>query len=61
MNAARRPTPDQDLGETSAVVRLSDQQAVLYEGEMSAGQSVELADGLRLELLWIRKHTAAKK
>jgi hypothetical protein len=48
-------------GEMFVVVRLTAKDTVLYEGEVRPGQLVELADGLRLEVLWIRKHTAAKK
>jgi hypothetical protein len=41
----------------SALIRVSHDGQVLYEGELQAGNAVDLIDGLRIEVQWIRAHT----
>jgi hypothetical protein len=41
----------------TALIRVSHDGQVLYEGELQAGNSVDLIDGLRIEVQWIRAHT----
>jgi hypothetical protein len=50
-----------DGTELTALLRLTRNEERLYEGEIRPGHLIELPDGLRLEVLWIRKHTAAAK
>jgi hypothetical protein len=40
----------------SALIRVSHDGQVLYEGELQAGNAVDLIDGLRIEVQWIRAH-----
>jgi hypothetical protein len=40
----------------SALIRVSHDGQVLYEGELQAGNAVDLVDGLRVEVQWIRAH-----
>ena len=47
--------------EFTVLLRLSRNAEPLYEGEIRPGHLIELKDGLRLEVLWIRKHTPAQK
>lgn len=46
-----------DTKELTALLRLSQHEKPLYEGEIRPGHLIELPDGIRLEVLWIRKHT----
>lgn len=46
-----------DAKELTALLRLSQNDKLLYEGEIRPGHLIELPDGIRLEVLWIRKHT----
>ena len=46
-----------DAKDLTALLRLSQNEKPLYEGEIRPGHLIELPDGLRLEVLWIRKHT----
>jgi len=45
-----------DRTEWTALVRLSRGDEKLYEGEIRPGHVVQLADGLHLQVLWIRQH-----
>jgi energy-converting hydrogenase Eha subunit G len=45
-----------DNTELTALLRLSRDGTKLYEGEIRPGHVVELANGLLLEVLWIRQH-----
>jgi hypothetical protein len=40
----------------SALIRVTNGSQLLYEGELQAGNVIELADGLRIEVQWIREH-----
>lgn len=46
-----------DRLERAALLRLTRDGEPLFEGEIRPGHDVELPDGLRLQVLWIRKHT----
>jgi len=52
-----------DKADWTALLRLSRDEQALYEGEIRPGHLVELPNGLRIEVLWIRKHAtpAAKR
>lgn len=54
MQRGRRKSDNEEL---TALLRLTQLGVPLYEGEIKPGHKVELADGLRLEVLWIRVHT----
>jgi hypothetical protein len=41
----------------SALIKVSHDGQVLYEGELQAGNAVDLIDGLRIEVVWLREHT----
>jgi len=45
-----------DTAEWGALLRLSQNEKLLYEGEIRPGHLIELPEGMRLEVLWIRKH-----
>jgi hypothetical protein len=45
-----------DHSEQTALLRLTSNEKLLYEGEIRPGHRVELPDGLLLEVLWIRRH-----
>ena len=46
-----------DTAEWAALLRVSQHDGKpLYEGEISPGHQVDLPDGWRIEVLWIRKH-----
>jgi hypothetical protein len=40
----------------SALIKLSHDGQVLFEGELQPNNIVDLIDGLRIELVWIRSH-----
>lgn len=46
--------------ERTVLLRLTQGDKVLYEGEVLPGHKIE-RDGVLLEVLWIRKHGAAPK
>jgi hypothetical protein len=45
----------------SALLKLSLDGEVLYEGELQAGNAVDLVDGLRIEVEWIRAHAETEE
>lgn len=51
-----RTDPDVPEPEWNALLRLSHNDEVIFEGEIRPAHSAQLPDGWKLEVLWIRHH-----